>query len=282
MNKKFILIPVLAILLFAGCVACSPQKTYDLEIQALQSQISELQSLCENLQNTLNNALGNINDNQQMITEYQNELAEYQKEMRLLNARVENLSMPVPEFTAESPGIPSNREKEYEDLVTFDHFHDATVSFDDFAQYCKNNYSDYNFLLLSPIESDYDFKPLMHRVYSVLSDKEETFFSPIFYERLYMSSEILGYDGQSLPEVQGSLPYSINMEIYILPIEEPLFVPYIKLEFGEKDTGYYKNYVNLYSHNKCFATCYYKTFVPHVSRFWFENYFKYYLKVFFA
>ena len=67
---------------------------------------------------------------------------------------------------------------------------------------------------------------------------------------------------------------SVYFDLYIKSSEKAEINDF-KFEFGKLEKPYRgsNKYINIYSGEVCFATCYYNNYVT-ISRAWFENYFK--------
>ncbi len=247
---------------FSACGYTEPDIETDAKISALQTVCNELQAELEKISG---------------------ENKELKQKIDLLNAQIDNLSGNPVTFTEETPNC-TKRENEIE-IVKFDHHSDATVSFDGFLRYCRENLKpDYECWLLSPIDHADDFHPNMTREYSVTAEKMENGVpvNPMICERIMMYSEVLG-DGQAHPEgVDGSVPWSLYCDILISPVknQSDSVNRDIRVKFGEIAGEDWDGYANLYIGNQQsepyytpLATCYYKT-NAYVSEKWLLKYFE--------
>ena len=262
-HKKFLvwICNILAFVFIFSLVGCDRNGAADCKCNSLELEIKALQNLCEQLQNELS-------ENEKSVAALKDELA-------LLTAKVDNLAGKEPDFTEIAPLYTKN--ENYIEHIRFDHHEDSSVSFNGFVEYCQKELSDYHLYLLAPITDAYDFHPNRHRTYSVFLEETEGDIATnvIFYERLMMYSQILGSEFDASTK-DGYVPWSIDLQIFLVPFEEQLPLSDIDLRFGKTDNDYWCNYINIYILDKCIATCFYRENAQ-ISKKWFENYFKNFL-----
>ena len=239
----------------------------------LQNDILALQVELGRLREELTSLNGELAEQREYINELQEKVA-------LLEARVENLISEKPEFVKFPETAPMyTRNENYVELFNLEKEGDPFAPFEEYFEYCQNNFSDLNFVLLTCINNEYNLHPLMYRKYSVLCESIENGIpkNVMFYQRFNMYSEVAGdkhhYWGNW---GEGYMAESIDLEILIKPISKKVHINSINLYFGElKEDVRLKKYVNLYSLGECFATCFYKD-LGHISINWFTEYFENY------
>lgn len=283
MLKRISIIILIFILSFT--FGCAPR------LDGIETQLKELNAQYEEL-------LEKFNESKEQNADLSEELLSLQKQLDLLNAKVDNLNAAEPVFDALEPAIlPREDDIVLNSLNRNSTEIDETSLFDVFSDYCKTALSGYCYCLLEPIESEADFHPLMTREYSLFAESEENGkpINPMIFERLKMYSEVLDIKYNMRGE---GLATNLTIGIYSIPLETKQNPENFYFEFGiidkesvNNDKAYenikvFDRYINIYylgenGKPRYFATCYYYSFVNHISEKWFDSYFAEYFHCFF-
>ena len=275
---------VVMIMSMAACGNNDLQKTLD-DLQARLEQQDEKLKQQEGMLGQQDEKLKQqeeaLDRQDKKLKRQQKRIKDLEEENKKLQDKIKNLSGKEIEFTADRP-IYAKRDNDTK-YVEFEHHYDATVSFEGFVDYYRENLKgkfDYDFYFLAPIVSDWDFHPNMCKTYTIYAESIENDLpvNPMVCERLMMYSEMLGNagwleEGEETPA--GGPAWSVDLIVYLDPSVKILDLRSVHLEFGNNNQHAYwgNKYINLYVNEKCFGTCYY---IDHayISRDWFEVYFR--------
>ena len=245
------------------------------ELKSMQEKGNLIQNESIKLENQLGDLQSELETLKSALDQKQVDIEKLEEQIVLLEARLDNLRGEEPEFTEVAPIY--TRNKNYIEYFNLETYGNPVVPFEQYAEYCRTNFSDFDLLLLTCIDHEYNSHPMMPKKYSVFCERIENDIpkNVVFFESFKMYSEVLGHANDYLVG-EGDMISSVDFEIFIKPLKEIGLLSNLTLKFGEvQEDIYRKRYVNIYLAGECFATCFYEANVR-ISVKWFMEYFRNY------
>lgn len=143
-------------------------------------------------------------------------------------------------------------------------------SYKDFSQYYAGNLKGSNAYLLYRDNEVFPLTPYEEGSFSFYREKVSG--------KIILNESYKYYDsGLGSKPYEDKVPYdpvSLYIDIFIIAIDN-VNLNELNFEFGKLENGFFDlhYYVNIYTGDECFATCFYDSYVK-ISREWFETYFK--------
>ncbi len=186
----------------------------------------------------------------------------YTAEKPVLNYETERYENPDKEWDKTAPGWTL---KGYEPIKWFDYYKD-------FSEYYVQNLKGNKLFLLNVSGESLSALPPYDRYgYAYFKNKQSN--EIVVRELIDYYDEELGCADPDKKGYLGWKPVSVYIEIFIKP-HEKTDTSELTFEFGKLEGDVvYDKYINVYSGEECFATCYFYNRV-FVSQEWLENYFK--------